>query len=248
MVSVTKRINQIKQPRGGYINPSEFDDTIELGAENIHPILMGITVDYLTRIANGSSTQDAFRISFYGATKVHEEKYANELMLYIEAEGWESNTSIEYACKLSGFDTVYRAGPQTYKPVQEINPDATTIDNIRIMVRRGLYFIQEFGPIVKDGFTFDGGYTKTITSGDGDFLTNDTLWDFKVSKVKLTNKQTFQLLIYYLMGIHSNQGEFKFIKRLGIFNPRLNRVYMYDLNKLDKEIIERIEKDVIGYN
>lgn len=51
MYSVTGRINVIKQPRGGYINRKEFtinvlEDGIKLNEEeNIHPSLVGLTVD-----------------------------------------------------------------------------------------------------------------------------------------------------------------------------------------------------------
>ena len=35
-----------------------------------------------------------------------------------------------------------------------------------------------------------GGYTYDVDRGDGDYLTEDTLWDYKVSKNKLTSKTT----------------------------------------------------------
>ena len=82
------------------------------------------------------------------------------------------------------------------------------------------------GSIIKDGFTFEpakpddkayekmiktgkgsyGGYTYTVESGDGDFLTADTLWDFKVSKSKPTNKHTLQLLMYLLLNYELERG------------------------------------------
>ena len=90
------------------------------------------------------------------------------------------------------------------------------------MVKRSVSFWNMYGPIIKDGFTFEPyGYTKTVDTGDGDFLTQDTLWDFKVSKAKPTNKHTLQLLMYWIMGQHSGKDEFKNISNLGIFNPRL---------------------------
>ena len=54
MSSVTNRIKDVKQPSGGYINPSAFKvETIEdgkvLGEENLHPSVLGMVVDYLTR-------------------------------------------------------------------------------------------------------------------------------------------------------------------------------------------------------
>ena len=69
-----------------------------------------------------------------------------------------------------------------YRPVEDIEPDGDTIENIRTMVERSLRFFNQYGPKVLDGLTFEGGYTGYVATGDGDFLTNDTLWDFKVSK------------------------------------------------------------------
>lgn len=50
MVSVTHRIKQIKQPKGGYLNPNEFEkeefhDNDLLKEENIPSNLVGMTVD-----------------------------------------------------------------------------------------------------------------------------------------------------------------------------------------------------------
>ena len=69
------------------------------------------------------------------------------------------DNSIINACKLAGFDVARRAGVAAYRPVETILPDHETISNIRIMVERSASFLKEFGPIVKDGFTFEGGYT-----------------------------------------------------------------------------------------
>jgi hypothetical protein len=75
-----------------------------------------------------------------------------------------------------------------------------------------------------DGFTFEGGYTDTVSKGDGDLTTAYTLWDFKVSKAKVKKEYTLQLLMYWRMGLHSVHPEFQSIKYLGIYNPRLNQV------------------------
>ena len=89
--------------------------------------------------------------------------------------------SIINACKLVTYD-VWLRNPVcaiTAKGADEINPDKATIQNIRIMVQRSVKFWEHYGPIVKDGFTFEpNGYTETVSSGDGDYLTADTLWDF----------------------------------------------------------------------
>lgn len=67
-------------------------------------------------------------------------------------------------------------------------------------MNRGIKFFDQYGPITLDGFVFVGGYTDIVSSGDGDFLTKDTLWDFKVSKDKPKSAHTLQLLMYYIMG------------------------------------------------
>ena len=51
MSSVTKRISEIKQPRGGYVKPSQFeihkinDGHILSETENIHASVVGMAVD-----------------------------------------------------------------------------------------------------------------------------------------------------------------------------------------------------------
>ena len=69
MTSVTSRIKEIKQPRGGYLNPSSFDE-IELNdgvilnnVENIPANIIGLVVDYISRMKMGDNKNDAFKIS-----------------------------------------------------------------------------------------------------------------------------------------------------------------------------------------
>ena len=158
------------------------------------------------------------------------------------------DASIINAMKLVGFDVCFRAGFMGYRPVDEIQPDAMTIDNVRVMVKRSLEFLDCYGPKVLDGFTFEGGYTEIISSGDGDFTTSDTLWDFKVSKDKPKKEYTLQLLMYWIMGLHSIHPEFKNIKFLGIYNPRLNCVYRQNVTQIPSEVIAKVSTEVIGYN
>ncbi len=260
MSSVTQRIKEIKQPRGGYIKPSQFqmvqmDDGQMLNEnENIHPSMIGMTVDYLTRFVMGTDVKEAFKISYLGAScaeKLFKQKNAlntaNKLLT--EIKGLDDKSIIN-AAKLATFDVWYRnpAAAMSAKSSNETKPDLETIQNIKIMVERSVAFWNKFGPVIKDGFTFEpNGYSSTVTSGDGDYLTADTLWDFKVSKSKPTSKHTLQLLMYWTMGQHSGQDIFKDIIRLGIFNPRLNIVYTLELKDISPNIIEKIEKSVICY-
>lgn len=259
MVSVTQRIKQVKQPWGGYIRPKtafhvqQFDDETALNdEENIHPILVGLLVDYLTRFMNGFSPEEAFKISIQGAINIGEYGLAKAFLKRIK--GLDDET-IRCAHKLVEYDVYYRVGMSSfyssvYRTMQKRDsPILTdeTIENIRTMVKRSLTFIENYGPITKDGFTLDGAYTDIITIGDGDYLTADTLWDFKVSKKEPNKDQTLQILIYYIMGKHSNYLEFNNIQNLGIFNPRLNKAYSLSVSDISDEIITEVSEKVIGY-
>lgn len=250
MSSVTNRIKEIKQPRGGYINPKEFkeillnDKNSLNNEENIHASIIGMAVDYLSRINMGDTKEEAFKISLIGAQIIQQSDKAQKLLKKIK--GLDDN-SIVAACKLVGYDVCFRAGINFFKPVENINPDKHTIENIRIMVNRTEIFIKEYGPIKENGMTFSGGYTQTITSGDADFMTEDTLWDFKVSNDKPKSAHTLQLLVYYLLGTHFNKEKYSKIKNLGIFNPRLNKVFLIDIDKISEETIKLVENEVIGY-
>ena len=250
MVSVTQCIKQIKQPHGGYLSVKAFtvttlDDGHVLNAEeSIAASLVGTAVDYLSRFMDGTSVEESFEVSLLGARAMRME--AKAFGLLDDVKGLD-DLSIIKTCQLAGFDSAFRAGPLAYRPVEGIVPDQATIANIRIMVERSLSFFKAFGPVTADGFTMEGAYTTTITTGDGDFLTKDTLWDFKVTTSKPNKDHTLQLLIYYLMGRRSIHPEFQTIENLGIFNPRQNTIYQLPISEISAEVIKEVEADVIGY-
>lgn len=249
--SVTQRIKQINQPRGGYINPRTLE-VVSLGegvdvlnpGETVSPGLIGSAVDYLTRFMLGDSVKEAFAISMLGARRIGKRSTASRLMAGIKGL---DDRSIINAVKLSGFDVCFRSSPRNYKPIEGINPDEPTIQNVRAMVERALHFFDEYGPVVFGGFTFEGGYTDTVSSGDGDFMTADTLWDFKVSKSRPTKNHTLQLLMYWRMGLRSIHTEFQNVRYLGIYNPRLNEVYRINVDDIPRDVIAEVDRDVIGY-
>ncbi|MCI6269600.1 MAG: helix-turn-helix domain-containing protein [Clostridiales bacterium] len=250
MASVTQRINMIKQPYGGYLPIRSFykteytDEYVLYEEENINAGIVGMAVDYLTRYMLGECVEDAFSVSLLGAQIIGKTNKAYTLLRKIK--GLDSE-SIKCACKLSGFDVCFRAGIQGYKPIENINPDLNTIHNIRVMVIRAVKLFESIGPVTKTFITFDGGYTSTVDSGDGDFLTKNAIWDLKVSKKNPTSKHTLQLLMYYVLGLHSTKPELHSIRHLGIFNPRLNTAYTFKTCDISSDTIHIIESQVIGY-
>lgn len=260
MASVTQRIKEIKQPRGGYINISEFDiknfnDGKTLNEnENIHASVIGMVVDYMTRFIMGADKKEAFKISIMGsvcAEKLGNKNAIKEFKEYFDKINNLDHDSIIYACKVVTYDVWYR-NPMTAplaKGPNDIIPDEDTIENIIILINRSIDFWNNYGPIKADGFTFEnGGYTDIVDSGDGDYLTEDTLWDFKVSKTKPKPDNTLQIVMYYIMGKHSGKKEFDSIEKIGIFNPRLNTAYIKKVSDIPEKIMNEISYDIIGYN
>ena len=53
--------------------------------------------------------------------------------------------------------------------------------------------------------------------------------------------------MYWRMGLHSIHPEFNHVKYLGIYNPRMNTAYRIAVSDIPNEVIQEVEKDVIGY-
>lgn len=197
---------------------------------------------------NGAPLEDAFKVSLQRAKNISEYELAKAFLKHVTGLDDES---IRCAHKLVEFDVYYGVQMSSfYRNMQKENSPVLTdetIENVRTMVLRSLAFIENYGSVTKDGFTFEGAYTDVITIGDGDYLTADTLWDFKVSKKEPNKDQTLQILIYYIMGKHSNYLEFNNIQNLGIFNPRLNKAYSLSVSDISDEIITEVSEKVIGY-
>ena len=65
------------------------------------------------------------------------------------------------------YGQTFRAGATD---IPKLEPDAAII-----MVQRDVEFLNHCSPIVKSGFTLEGGYIDTVSTGDGDYLTRDAL-------------------------------------------------------------------------
>lgn len=248
MVSVTQRIAEIKQPRGGYLPMSGFEvinlnDGVILNEENVSGSTMGMVVDYLTRWAQSKDVEDAFQVSILGARRVDREAEAMRLLSGIKDM---SDASIVNACKLVGFDT-YARGVFVDYDSSTVNPDHPTCQNIRTLVNRVLSFFNSYGPVTLEGFDLMGGYSRVVDRGSGDFLTKNVLWDLKVMRKDPESKHSLQLLMYYIMGKRSIHKEFDSITKVGFYNPRLNKIYLMDMSKVDPQIIKTVEDEVICY-
>ena len=260
MLSVTQRIDTVSQPQGGYIPNKLFMQTQYEDYKELLPIhtedkklltLQGTAVDYLTRYMLFSDKQNAFHISILGAKKLDEAYENNESVIHInklldKITGLDDD-SIRAACQIVGYDVAYRMSIRLYKDVDTIAIPDEMVLNIRVMVNRCLEFLRIVGPVISDELTFEGGYTKLVSSGDGDYLTADTLIDFKVSNKSFSNKWSLQLLMYYLLGLHSVHLEYQSVSQLCVFNPYENRSYIIQLTNVSDETKYKVSHEVLGY-
>lgn len=248
---VTTRIRMVGQPPGGLLPVSMFervrlDDHGRLhaaGRETVPPDIAGLFVDYMTRYATGTDPRIAFRVPLLGARLVGEEGRAEGLLRLVDGF---SMPSCRAACLLLDYDGAARRGP-AYWTARRPVPDTATWENLTRMVARSRAFFDAYGPVVWQGFTFEGAYTDRVTSGSGDFLTGDTLWDFKVSKYPPSAVHTLQLLVYWRLGVHSVHDAYRAVRRLGLFNPRLDAVWLLDVDGIDAGLVSWVDHELIGY-
>lgn len=150
MSAVTTIAKKIKQPHGGYLKLKDFKK-ISIPAhnslqpdENIHGSLIGMAVQNLTHFICSSCLDSAFYIAEEGsynlALHYKNKKLDKAYKLKSYIKGLDDKSIIN-TCKLAGYECIYRAGIQTYKPISEINPNKATINNIRTMVENNLKFL-----------------------------------------------------------------------------------------------------------
>ena len=256
---------------------TKYNDGITLKKwENVHPANVGLAVDYLTRNEIERDLEKAFDVSLRGAIIAEEEfgkkGYASQAFKILDGITGLDDNSIKNACLLTYYDAWYRDPIAAMHADSPAEPDKATIDNIRVMTARSVRYFMEKG-LLKTEFTFFpdgtneedirkalngygynpagifriGGYTETVDAGDGDYLTEDTMYDLKVIRKDINIDHTLQVLMYYIMGKHSGRKEFQKVKKLGIYNPRLNFDYILDVSGIDEKIISDVEQEVIGY-
>lgn len=247
------------QPEGGFINISDFEVTetdfwldvdTDYKKENMHYGLTGTVVDYLCRFLLEDDVHKAFDIAFKGARLAEKIFGFPDALKIAEALGDIiidlDDESIKAAYQLASFDRYYR-NPLDIIDFRDLEPSKTTCEHVKYMAMRAHRFFIETSENTKFGFTFDGGFTDKVGAGDGDFLTEDTLWDLKTIKGEPSEAHYLQLLMYWIMGQHSDSDIYNTVSKIGFYNPRLNKAYVCDMSKIKEDVIHEVEKDVIGY-
>ncbi|VEU76073.1 hypothetical protein [Mycoplasmopsis columboralis] len=255
--SVKSATRIIEQPSEGFLKTTDFQkiriqDGIQLHKEeNIHGNLTLPAIDHLTKFMLGENIISAFWLSWCGSYSKYldwkEIKYLkNYYQLINEITGLDDQSIIN-ACKLVSFDICSYWTTDVYKPIEEINPDAETIENIRTIVQRNIKFFHEFGPILSTEFPVEDKNEEVNIFGEIDYVTYDTLWIIKPFKNSFRKERRLELLMYYIMGWHSEMEMFKKINKIGYYNPRKNIVYTMDIHRIDPELIKWVSEFVLKY-
>lgn len=265
MVNVTERIRQVQQPRGGFLNPRTMEIR-ELGGaaldhtvESVHTSVVGSAVELLTRIATGTPVKEALSWEGIVATRAGTQAYseARQLIdemdytvaLYAEEDGDEllSDDLLVAACRLVSLLSAAHGHWQYDPRTPTADVDELTIEHIRTMVTRSVAFFRHYGPVLAHGLVVTGAAEGTVDWGEVDFLTADTLWDFKVIVKPPSSVHTLQLLMLWIMGTRQPRPEFKAVVHVGLFNPRQNVVYRISVDAIAPDTIAAIASEVLGY-
>lgn len=250
--TVSSRARSYVQPKSGFIPPvlfvsKKYNDGKRLNyKENIEARYLGEAVDYLTRYRITGDAEEAFDISIRGVNIMYQETgnktlrdYARDCFSRIKKD------DVAAAIQLSAFDDAYRAGKFD---IPQLEPDKDTVENVDIMTNRGVEFLQNSSNQIYPGLDFRGAYTDIIVNGDCDYVTDNSIIDFKVIRGEISEKYTLQILMYYLMGLHSKHKEiFEKLEWLAFFNPRKNLVYYHRISNIPESVLDEVARKVIGY-
>lgn len=273
MPTATQVARAAKQPRGGYIPPKmmaieDFADdayrdelVLNMDAEQSHPATIGVVVDYMTRFmlearADPDSVglqMECFSIPRLG---IREDTLTAEQFYEVASrvKGLDRD-SIDAMFMLTAWDTMFRSGIEM--DPEKLHPDDVSIKHVVMMVEKALEMLGD-GDIAV-GPVFIGGFPRNIRAADADYIRDGWLVDMKVSRREIPdNKQTLQLMIYYIMGKKvAERGSyacipnpfrdaFESMRGIEILNPRCGIRWRLPVSEIPDEVIIAIREDVMG--
>lgn len=263
MSSIIERVNDVSRSVQTCFSLNKFDekklsDGKKLSKSlSVNAPIVSSAVECLSLVSIGVPVDEAFA-SYMSYAKIAEDNgkpdavaISSELLSNIKGL---DDDSIVSACKLVSFGLWRNYKPGSYRSAtamtcsERTNPDADSIQDIRVLVERCTNFWNEYGPVVERDFDFKPmGYSKTVDSGKGEFLTDDTMWMLHFTEYNPVGKPVIELLTWYVMSKHSHNTRFGGVKNIGIFHPKRNIVYTLPIERIGEDTVKIIEKDVICY-
>lgn len=190
----------------------------------------------------------AFDLSLRGAKLLGENQCAYAYGLSKVMRGLDDD-SIGAACKLAAFDVAYCQSPAFWLKhcsESDIKANENDIYNIRLLISRFLEFTEKY-PLWDGGTNRAGRCFSEMRAGDFDLFGFDMLWDMKCTTSKINSKTSLRLAAYNLEGKRLYPEFYKDLTHIGVFNPCLNKCWIWDMTSISKDVENAILRDVLGY-
>lgn len=218
--------------------------SLALEDENISYTSTGTLIDFLTRMIV-LNDNNALGISLRGlAEMANKQQKAGYLYKAAMFKTLTKDTEIDelnddvfnLGLDICAWEQAIRGGhyvsPQAY-------PNETTIIHYKIMLKRAKAYLEKIGNIIRTGYV---SATKNgLISGDGDYLSPDTLIDFKVSKFTTMQPNWVRQLFLYRVLLRDELVSPDQIKKLMIYNPRRDEGFLLDLTQINPNILDFVK-------
>ena len=262
--SAVKIARSTKQPSGGYLPVSNMNKIIYKDHKKLHnkmhglPNVVGFAVECFTAIMlDGNNRNDIFNkimrnIALYPMNLIPKSFKYDDISDLVEDLLYGIN-KIDNISALNayyiGILVTFAHNPKYPLGLFLKDYDYRTIENIKTMVKRTLFYlnIKDYSYILHSTSPVncqDYFNRYCFPSAECDFITNDSIIDIKAKKYPINKSDTLQLLIYYVLSMYNGNN----IKSIEIFNPRTNILYYKNTDEIDSDIINEIKGRVINHN
>lgn len=227
--------------------------------ENVDMRILGLTVDYMTRLALAKDNRNEIIFHtaidglhkycdiYYKRDNLARERMMNRLSDYMRNIKDVEAFSVECAYNLARFDACHRNMPMNFDPSAVMLP-LDVIRNMKVMINRTIKFIDTIGPVIGCGVGLSSNGKFDVDYAEVDYITDSCLIDLKVlSSKKLEFKHILQLLAYYILGKETYRKEFKHINKIMVFNPRYNTAHILKLSDVSEELIQSVKDNILNY-
>ena len=228
------------EPSGGSLEPRLFKaermggEKIPEKGSNRYRAIVSDAVWHLVDIASGTGPHDSFSRALEEARMKGEGEDAEAMVQWIKGT---DDGSIVNVCRLC----MYECGGLITG--RAMNPGTAMIQQIREMAESGGRFLEKHGPKTASGFSFGQGYADDLASDPWVFTTEDTLWLLDTSP-SLKEKTTLSVLVHYLLG-RRYAPEIRAVKKLGVYNPRLDTAYTMPVSDVPREVMASVESEYV---
>lgn len=178
-----------------------------------------------------------------------ENKYESGLKVikeYIDKKVEMNKEIIEATCYLARLEQIFRCGmlPENIKETLIDKEKEEIIEDVYNLFKT---FNEDFignGLVKKDSkVIFNPHFSRCsflVGGADADIIVDGTLYDFKTSKKRgYSGKDAQQLVSYYLFN-YINEEDLGKIKRIALYKARFGEIEYFDINNIDKKILEDI--------